>query len=375
MAKPGDKLGDYTLLSLAGEGGMAQVFAAQKAGPPPSDTIYALKVVREELSQKRPFVRMFCDEARITQQLNHPNIVRVHELNEFQGIYFMVMEFIHGETLTRIRMRASRTEGEIPIALIVHIAAEVAEALHAVHHARSASGLSLGLVHCDVSLGNIMVDYMGRVRLLDFGVAQAKGRLIDSRMGLRGKVAYMSPERLRGQAIDHRSDLFSLAVVVWELLTGRRLFKRSTPDQTRAAVLTGRVPPPSEFRADVPKRLDEILLKALQSEVASRQQAAFVLRDELRSILNNLSPGLAPIQLASLMKTLFPLEDVKPAVIDSSDAEDLAAETPSDVHRPPLVLRGSQGIRIWLFAVLALLMCGGVSFSASYQVVACQVIN
>jgi len=260
----GERFGKYLLVGELASGGMAQIFLAVHEGLEGFSRVVALKRVLPYLTESSEFVQMFLDEARIAARLEHPNIVRTYEFGTEAGRYFIEMEYLAGEDVSAVLNRAARLQQRLPISFVVEIMSRVCAGLHFAHNLNDSTGRPLGLVHRDVTPGNIVVTYFGEVKLIDFGVAKAATNNVRTRAGmLKGKIAYMSPEQLRARGIDRRSDVFSTGVVLWELLTGARLFSRDSDAATLYAILDDPVPPVRTHRPEVPAELAAIVERAL----------------------------------------------------------------------------------------------------------------
>jgi serine/threonine-protein kinase len=276
----GSRLGHYELLVQIGRGGMATVWVGREASDV-GDRLVAVKAMLPELAQSPEFRTMFLEEGQIVRSIDHPNVVRVHEVGEDRGVLFMAMEWVQGDSLRAV-YREARKRGPIPTELAVRIIADTAAGLHAAHELRGWDGELRNLVHCDVSPHNILVGTDGRARLVDFGVAN--GTLQGDAEGndkVKGKFGYMSPEQARGETLDRRSDVFSLGIVLFELTTGERLFQGETPAHTLRMVAQGRVPSPARMFPGYPERLSQLLLMALERDVEQRFQTA----DDFRAAL------------------------------------------------------------------------------------------
>jgi len=261
----------FEMIKLLGRGGMAEVWLAEQQGMRGFARRVVIKQMLRHLAEDREFVRRFEDEARIAALMNHNNVVRVEDFGEVDGIPFLVMEFIDGEDLVVLAERAQAQSVKLPMRLVLQIGSDIARGLHAVHHLNDYEGNPLNVVHRDVSPQNIMLDRDGRAKLLDFGVARAATNKVKTRVGiLKGKIAYFSPEQSHGEPLDGRSDQFALAVVLWELLTGFRLFLGSTDIETLRRVRRGTIP---ELRDECPEASDllvESMAKAMHEEPLSR---------------------------------------------------------------------------------------------------------
>jgi serine/threonine-protein kinase len=267
-------------MSRLAAGGMAEVYLARLRGPMNFSKAVAVKVVHPHLTAQEEFLAMLLDEARLSALIKHPRVVDIYELGHADGVYFIAMEYIDGHSLTAV-LQASVTGEPLDPLGAARIVADAADGLHAAHELRSGSGRTLGLVHRDVSPGNIMVRYDGGVKIVDFGIAKARGRLtVSGVQQFKGKAAYVAPEQLLGGIVDRRTDVYSLGVVLWEALTLTRLF----PVDNEREALQGRehMPPsPSSVRPEVSKALSEICLKALRPSPDDRFQTAGELKEAL----------------------------------------------------------------------------------------------
>jgi len=275
----GELIGGYRLVLELAAGGMASIHAALAEPGKCACRFAAVKLLHPHLVEEPTYRAMFLDEAHIASQIRHPNVCRVFDYGECDGIPFIAMEYLLGEPTSAILSALPRegraAETRRRAALVTRIVSDVAEALHAAHEARSAEGLPLHVVHRDVSPENLIVTYDGRVKLCDFGIAIAEHQEHRTEAGiLKGKYAYIQPEVLRGQRPDRRSDIFSLGIVLWELLTGERLFRRDSTLETLQAVAETLVPAPSAVVRDLPPALDGVVLRALSSDPGERFASA-----------------------------------------------------------------------------------------------------
>ena len=270
--------GRYELLKKLASGGMGQVFLA-RTGAKGFEKLVVLKRILPHLVEDEEFFTMFIDEARISLRLNHPNIAQMFELGEENGAHFIAMEYVASDDVRRLSRKAKDAGLTVPLGVIIRIIADAAAGLDHAHKVRDAKGAVLNLVHRDVSPQNILVGFDGGIKLIDFGVAKAAGRAQHTATGiLKGKFPYMSPEQAEGEDIDARSDVFALGIVLWELLTERRLFKGENDIVTQKLVKACKVPPPSAIKAELPKELDAIVLKALAKNRDDRYPDALSLR-------------------------------------------------------------------------------------------------
>ena len=278
------EFGEYSLLEKIATGGMAEVWRARAYGMAGFEKILVIKKVLPKLAQDDEFIQLFVDEAKIAVQLLHVNIVQVFELERVEGQYYMAMEYVHGLDLSRMITRA-RNLGPFPIPLALFVICEVLKALQFAHDQTSQDGDPLNVVHCDISPQNILVSYSGEVKLTDFGISRAAFQAKSLHQVVRGKYAYMSPEQVEGRSLDRRTDLFSLAIVLYEMLTGRRLFKTRNRDETLARVRRAEVPSPRAYRAELSEELEGILLRALARRAEDRYQNAGEFLDALSSLM------------------------------------------------------------------------------------------
>ncbi len=252
---------------------MAELFLGFTSGPGGFRKYVAIKRILPHVRSHEAFVRMFLDEARITAALSHPNIAQVYELGQEPDGLFLAMEFIAGRNLDQLTGAYERRQQPIPLGLSVAVMRDVCLALHSAHTFTNPSGQPSPIVHRDVAQKNVMVTYDGVVKLLDFGIAKARDSLERTRAGMvKGTAGYMSPEQVRGDPLDGRSDLFSVGVVLWELVTGQRLFDATTPREEMASILDRPIHPPSHPSEPVPEELSAVILKALEREPKKRFQ-------------------------------------------------------------------------------------------------------
>jgi serine/threonine-protein kinase len=303
---PPRTIGRYTLYFEIGAGGMASVFLARESGPAGLARWVAIKRIHPHLGRETRFVEMFLDEARLAARISHPNVTQLYELGEAEGTWYMAMEYLHGETLSALARALWRSGEMIPWPICVRIAAQACEGLQHAHDLAGDSGEPLGLVHRDVSPQNLLVTYAGIVKVMDFGIAKAAGKISQTNTGaLKGKVSYMSPEQVRGRPVDRRSDVFSLGVVLWELSTGRRLFKDESEFESMRRVTEAEVRPPTELGARIPQELEKVILRALSREPDDRFPTAAQMQRELELIIAKRGYVVGSSELSTLMRKTF----------------------------------------------------------------------
>ena len=299
--------GRYLLIERIGAGGMADVFRAVTIDPSGRGAQLAVKRMRPELVEAPDFVRMFTDEARITAMLEHPNIVRVFDFGRVDDSYYLAMEHIDGRDLASV-MVALRSAGlSLRAAPVAQICLEVARGLDYAHNLRDAAGGACEIVHRDINPANVMLTRAGGVKILDFGVVKASanlGKLQTQHGRIKGKLGYLSPEQARGDLLDARSDIFSLGIMMWEMLTGCRLFWAKNGFERIQRVLYAPVAAPSVYRPTVPHALDKIVLRARERDPARRYASVRELAADLEELLRG-SPPIRPDAIAYIVAMLF----------------------------------------------------------------------
>ena len=296
------ELGRYTLLYRFAAGGMANLYAARLPGSDGFEKIVAIKVMHPHLTSDAEFVKMFIDEARLASRITHPNVVQIFELGRAEGTHFIAMEHVEGESVLAV-LRRSR----LPHTTSVQIVAAAALGLHAAHELRDADGRPLEVVHRDVSPDNILVGYDGGVKVADFGVARARDSLHTTRSGaVKGKFAYMAPEQALGLRVDRRTDVFALGVLLFEMTTGHRLFRRPTEAEVLQAVIRCNVPRPSELAPGYPASLERVVLRALQRNPSGRFETALELHEALTyHMMEHREAPSVTATISETMHTLF----------------------------------------------------------------------
>jgi serine/threonine protein kinase len=296
--------GKYELLRKIASGGMGQVFLARERGA--VERLVVLKLILPHLAEDEEFLTMFLEEARLVARLQHPNLVTILDLLEVEGRHCLAMEYVQGDDVRRLD-KHSRLKGKLlPTGLVLRVISEAAAGLDYAHKARDAQGQPLRLVHRDVSPQNILVGFDGGVKIIDFGVAKAAGSSQQTATGvLKGKYPYMSPEQAAGQSIDGRSDQFALGVVMWELLTGKRLFKGESDMMTLRLVKDCQVPPPSQLNPKLPPGLDDVVLRALAPTPDKRYPDCGAFRLALEDYVIQLRMPASNAHLSAFLRELY----------------------------------------------------------------------
>jgi len=275
----------FEILTKLSSGGMGDVLLARKKSSHGFEKLLAIKTIRAELAKRADIRAMFLDEARLVARLDHPAITQVYDFGEEDGVLYLAMEYVAGVALNKLLIKRAR---ELPSLVASRIAAEVARGLHAAHDLTDIGGTPLGVVHRDVSPGNVILTFDGHVKVLDFGIAFMNERESpDTQLGeLKGKPSYMAPEQLRGERVDRRSDIYSLSVVLHEMLTGRKLFSKNNVVATALAVERGDVPPPGQIVRGLPDGLDGVVMRGLEKDIEERFIDAKVMAMALDDVLN-----------------------------------------------------------------------------------------
>jgi serine/threonine protein kinase len=331
------RLGSFEIVRKLARGGMAEIFLARTRGPSGFEKLVVLKKILPKFAGKPRLVQQFLDEAKLAASLDHPNIAQVYDIGMVDGSYFFTMEYLHGQDVRSILHRTWRTGGRFPIEHAVQIARHVAAALHFAHEKQGGDGTLLGIVHRDVSPSNIIVTYDGATKLLDFGVAKTTASTVKTRTGaLKGKISYMSPEQARGAPIDRRSDIFSLGIVLWEMVTTQRLYRGENDFATLQLIITQPAKPPTTVRPECPVELERIVMRALADEPGKRYATADQLVTELDELAREHKLKQSPNALAGTMSQLFSAElaawrEAGPAGVPPSDPLDEASDMTTPV--------------------------------------------
>lgn len=353
----GEHFGKYVLVGEIAVGGMAEVFLGVQKGLEGFLKVVVLKRVLPHFTDNEQFVRMFVDEARIAARLDHPNIVRTYEFGALDGQYYTAMEYLPGEDLRAILRRLSVKKQKMPVHLAVGIVMQLCAGLHCAHQLTCTAGRPLNLVHRDVNPANLIITYGGEVKIIDFGVAKTNSTATVTGT-IKGKIAYMPPEQILGRGVDQRSDIFSAGVVLWELLTGRRLFGRASDAATLYAIMNDPVPLPSRYRSEIPRELDAIVMRALSRSPADRYASAEDMAAALEQFMLH-QPKYDARIVASMVEELFGTE--------RAEAKRAISQTRSLGHNISLVMKLRSEVRSDLAAGLDTLASGSSSNVVSAQ--------
>ena len=339
-AKPGGPLpagtpfGQYELIEVIATGGMAEVYRARMKGLEGFQKIVAIKRILAHLTDNDEFVTMFVDEAKLAAQLQHPNIIHIYDLGKIERSYYIAMEYIDGKDLRTILRALDDKRSRLPLGLALFIGSRLAAALDYAHRKKDLQGTAMALVHRDVSPQNVLISYDGDIKLCDFGIAKAASKASHTRAGaLKGKLQYMSPEQAWGKDIDHRSDIFSLGLVLYEMLAGRKGIVGDSELSILEQVRAPRLLPLRDIDPSIPPEVERVVMKALKEDRGERYQTAADLASDLGSILQSIRPSPGAPELGAFLADLVGHE--RPASIAAVPAPRPAPAPPSLPAAPP----------------------------------------
>jgi len=301
-----ERIGRYEVLRRIATGGMAELFLAKHVGMEGFEKVVAIKRILAHLAHDEEFVNMFRDEARLVAKLSHPNIVQIYDLGKSDDSYFIAMEYIPGRNLASIAKKAKQRGEVFPPVFIAKSIGQACEALHYAHTRQDNDGRSMGIVHRDVSPQNIILSFSGAVKLVDFGIAKAATKIAHTRAGvLKGKYAYMSPEQIKGEEIDARSDVFSAGIVLFELLCGKRPFEKDNSIQTLKSIVQEVHVDPRKINPAVPEGLVDIINLALTKDRKERYQSAQELQIALEDFVSGSGERSNTVVVGEWVTNLF----------------------------------------------------------------------
>lgn len=292
----------YRVLKRLAQGGMAEVFVAESAGIEGFKKQVAIKRVLPSLSKKEQFIAMFLDEARLSAHLSHSNVVSVFDIGVGDNTYFIVMEYVDGADLKHVLEYQRGLPFYMPVEVATFIATKICQGLSYAHELCAPDGRPLSIVHRDITPANILITRHGEVKIVDFGLAKASSHLGDSDAGvIKGKFGYLAPETVQGQPVDHRVDVFSVGIILWEMLTGRRLFLGETDYDTVMQVSKAEIPPLADINPGVPAGLEAVVRRGLARDPAERYQTARDFGRDLTSFLYKYSNPVSEFDVADLV--------------------------------------------------------------------------
>ncbi|MGH1346938.1 MAG: serine/threonine-protein kinase [Nannocystales bacterium] len=357
MLPVGSHVGRYQIIRRLALGGMAELYLARQLGDAGYEKVVALKRVLPHLAEDPAFVTMFLNEARLASGLNHSGIAQVIDFGTEAGEHFMTLEYVHGRSVLQLLREAGRS---LPRAVALTIIHEVAGALHYAHERNGPDGQRLGLVHRDVSPSNVLVSYDGDVKLVDFGIAKATAHSQATQTAaIKGKIAYMAPEQLRGDTLDRRSDVFALCVVLYELVLGKRCFSAPGEFALINRVAEARFTKPSKVDPDIEPELEALISDGLSADPDGRPKSARELQLRIEDLASTHELRLSKVALAEFMEKTFGIVD-----FPRTDALPLPAVWPAE-PAPAVVeatpIRRSRTSWPWLVVALAVGVTGGIA--------------
>lgn len=376
----------YELIGEIASGGMATVYLARLTGVGGFQRFFALKRLHPHLAGEKEFVEMFLDEARLAAGIHHPNVVPILEVGASPSGYYLVMEYIEGETLARLLARAAARGSRLPPPVAIRAGLDMLQGLHAAHELRDDTGQLVGLVHRDVSPQNVLVGSDGITRITDFGVARAASRLTATRVGqLKGKIAYMAPEQAAGlEDLDRRADVFACGIVLWEVLAQRRLFKAENEAATLSRVMNEPIPSLQQAAPHLPVAMSQVVMKALERDPDRRFATCADLADALEAVAIESGNLASPREMQAYMQEVLGEEIQKqrdavrnwiaksdsaprPDVLGSSSVSSASVSLPGSepsVSGASSLGRGGSGRVPRLVGLGALALLGAVGFLA-----------
>jgi serine/threonine-protein kinase len=351
----------YRVLERLASGGMAEVFLAESAGIEGFKKQVAIKRVLPHLSEKKRFIAMFLDEARLSAHLSHSNVAQVFDIGVGDNAYFIVMEYVDGSDLKAVIEYMRKSGRSFPVEAASLIAVKICEGLTYAHELKSGDGKPLYVVHRDMSPPNVLITKHGEVKIVDFGLAKASSQLEKSEAGIiKGKFSYLSPEAALGQDVDHRTDIFAVGIILWEMLAGRRLFLGESDFQTVKMVQQAQVPPLSQMRKDIPPELERIVARALAREPNARYNSARDLGRDLTVFLYRFGRAISSFDIAELVQGAMALRRkvhpdkasiidklIEEALFEFTSLQDDKAAPSTARHDEPLKLSGFEDIGKW----------------------------
>ncbi len=362
-------IGNYEIVAKLATGGMGEVYLAKQRGPVAFSRDVVLKKLHPTFMRDPQFVAMFLNEAQISANLTHPNIIHIYELFEDGDGYVLAMEYVRGGTVLRL-LRAAAANGEaLPLGPALRIAIAVCEALHYAYTSPDEQGSPRRVIHRDVSPSNVLVGYDGHIKLADFGIAKAMDANVTQGTSIKGKYGYLSPEQVRCHPLDQRSDIFSLGILLWEMTTGRALFGRENEVAMMYAVVEERIPRPSEKVDAYPAELEAVVMKALERDRNDRFETALDMANALRRIAHERGLDIEAPALTQLVRDSIPDDQVafgrigsdaftprpsRPKTMTTGDWSDASSYASVEIRTPSLT-RPRASLRPVLVTTLVML--------------------
>jgi len=331
------RLGKYLLLEQIAVGGMARLYRGKITGVQGFEKLIAIKTILPHLAEEKELVSSFIDEAKLAALLNHQNIVQIYDFGSMENSYFISMEYLFGKDIRLINKKAMEKGMAINRENALYIVSRICSGLKYAHSLKDFQGKPLNVIHRDISPQNIIITYEGDVKIVDFGIAKAASQSSVTQHGMiKGKISYMSPEQAAGKSVDHRSDIFSTGIILYELVTGHQMFTGESTMQILAKVRDVQFAPPEEYVTDLPQKLSEVLKRALAKEPADRYQSCGDMLDDLEECMIELGLRPTATRLSHYMKKLFEEEITAeyehsrkyPSVEEEAQPEPLITEEP-----------------------------------------------
>ena len=335
--KAGTILGPYRLIAKLGSGGMAEVFLGERQGAHLSRPV-AIKRMRPELTTNPEFVGLFLEEAKTAALLSHPNICAIHDLEEVDDFYVMTMEYLEGIPLSTAMIRAFQEPDLLPLGFIAGVLAQACEGIHHAHDLCDGDGTPYGIIHRDVSPPNLFITTEGVVKILDFGISKSRNSLVRTMTGqIRGKFSYMSPEQLRGEVLDRRSDVFALGIVFFEMLAARRLFRRRNRLNIFHAIVRDPIPSVQEFCPTLPDSVAAVVKQSLSRDRGSRYESARAMGDAITKACKVEGGFFTPREISETLHQYFgtEIDEAREMIAQGSDHGGSKGG-----HRVPQTLKG-----------------------------------
>ena len=342
--RPTMRVGRYRILSELGRGGMSNVYLAVARGPGGVNKLVVLKALLPDLSTEPYALAMFLDEARLAAQLNHPNVVQTYEVGTESDRHVIVMEYLEGQSLSATVRRAEQLGAPLSLGLHLRVVISVLEGLHYAHELKAYDGAPLLLVHRDISPQNVFVTYDGQVKVLDFGIAKATSSSTHTATGVvKGKIAYMAPEQIIGDAVDRRADVYSVGCMLWGAACGRKLWKDIPDVHIMRRVINGDVPTPQSVSPGCDDELNRIVMKALANDPNQRYQTALELQQDLEQYVDRHPPIVKQKDIARYVSESFAETRAQlKAVVERQLTLIQADETSGSGASRPLPISGTQ---------------------------------
>ncbi|NUP05510.1 MAG: serine/threonine protein kinase [Polyangiaceae bacterium] len=338
-----DRIGKYRIIAKLGQGGMATVYLSVVPGPAGVNKLLVVKLLKEDLAQDADFLSMFVNEARLAARLNHANVVTTYEVGLDAGQHFLAMEYLDGQPLNTILRKTKRVE--LPIEIHVRILADALAGLDYAHTLKDFDGTPLSVVHRDVSPQNIFVTYDGQVKVVDFGIAKAAGAASTTQSGVfKGKLSYIAPEQASGRPVDARADVFSVGVMLWEAIGGRRFLEAEAQSVILARRIAGTEPRIRDVVPDADAELADICDKAMAHDPENRFRSALAFQDALEGYLDRFSKRVGPREVSGLVSNLFNPERESIRIVIDEQLKQVQRESSSILPMPSLDMSAPSSV-------------------------------